>query len=694
MPASGAASSGPGGPEIGIGAVLAMFASLLGLIGLAYSIYAFKYLGAQEILLLPSRVFFVFSLALVVAPFLLIILHDRIPYLLVLVPTATCFLLYPLLAPHGVLYGQDAVFNYQFAATMLAHATWIPGGNTTGQAVTYSFYPGSGLYNAEGSVFLGIPLTSSFAWMLPISRLLIVPAAVWAIGNRLLGPRAAVLGVLFYLAAPSITFNDIVQQEFAIQFFILTVLVITFLLNTPKEHATSLRLLVLVFSSFVVLSHHLTSYVLGVWLGGLAVIPMLLWGKPMFEKLRSASVAVRYLVLFFLYVFFFTASTLLRQLTVLEKNLLLLLSNAPLATKTAAAGSSYPTYQLIWIVASLAFLVLMGLLTLRESVRGKPRPFLATSLLVSMLILTVSLILFATPYSFVAIRTTEYALVVAAPAAAWYFLRHFLPKLDKTFRPEEDDPARPRRTGRSARRAAWAAPTVAIVVVFMVFAGGNLVPGLSRDQYQPTKSLAINSPMYVTPALFEDGVWARTHLNQSDHLWGDMLAYDVYGAIGGFHVPFSTYDVFNGTVFTPNNTARLHLGEYVVTDIYDTQLRADFLGSSSVQTHGALLPGQVDKFDNASYFATVYADSVFTIYQMTTPFYFVTFAEVGLPAGTVWSVTVDGQTQSTSNSTLPINVLNGTHAFTVGVVAGYTATPTNGTFVMSGNSPRVTITYL
>ncbi|MGI0154823.1 MAG: hypothetical protein ACREDE_01630, partial [Thermoplasmata archaeon] len=407
---------------LGMVAVLAMLASLLGIVGIGYTIYAFKFLGHSTIAFLPARVFFVFSLALVVVPFLLAVFRDRIPYLVLLIPTALCFLLYPLMAPHGVVYGQDALFNFQFAFSFLQHSTWVAGTNTTDQAITYAFYPGSGLFNSEGSVFLGIPLTSSFLWVLPTMRLLILPPLIYSIGSRLLGPRAGVLGVFFYLGAPSITFMDMVQQEFALPFFVCTLAAITFLVYTPSEFATPLRILVLVFSSFVILSHHLTSYILGVWLAGLAVVPLLLWGRPMFNVLRSGAVALRYVALFMLWVLFFTAAVLLRQLSVLEKNLLLLLSSAPITAKAAATGSSYPTYQLIWIIAGLGVVVLFALLTLREAIKGKPRPYLATSLVLTGVLLIVAFVLFSTPYSFVAIRTTEYALVVGAPAAGWYMV--------------------------------------------------------------------------------------------------------------------------------------------------------------------------------------------------------------------------------------------------------------------------------
>ena len=602
----------PENADLGLLAVVALAASLAGILGIAYSIYAFKFLGHHLIFYVPSRVFFVLSLGLVVAPFLLVILRSRIPYLVLLIPTALCFLMYPLLEPHGVVYGQDALFNFQFADSFLLHTVWVAGTNTTGQAQTYSFYPGSGLFNAEGSVFLGIPLTGTFAWLMPISRLLVLPPLIFAIGSRLFGTRAGILGVFLYLAAPSITFNDMTQQEFATQFFILTLAMITFSVYIPREHSTPLAVLVLVFSSFVILSHHLTSYVLGVWLAGLGAVPLLLWGRPAFEALRSGVVALRYFALFLLYVFFLTASVLLGQLEVLETNIVLLLSSAPLSSQVATTGSSYPTYQLAWIIAGLAIVILFAVLALREALRGRPRPYLTTSLVLAAFVMIVAFVLFATPYSFVAIRTTEYALVFAGPAAAWYLIRRFMPKIDRRVRGSR--PGASRTLRRSS--LAWVAPVIAIAIALLIFTGGNLVPGLSRDQFQPTQLLTVNSPMRVTAAVYQDGVWARTHL-VGGSVWGDSLVYDVYAAIGGMSMPFDTYTVFNGTNLTAQNFLRLHVGDFVVTDVYDTQLTPSFYGPGTDQPIAPLTPTQVAKFNDPAYLSVVFADPVFTVYQVT-----------------------------------------------------------------------------
>ncbi len=54
------------------------------------------------------------------------------------------------------------------------------------------------------------------------------------------------------------------------------------------------------------------------------------------------------------------------------------------------------------------------------------------------------------------------------------------------------------------------------------------------------------------------------------------------------------------------------------------------------------------------------------------------FAESGLPTGTSWSVTVHGGKLSGTTSTLSTVLPNGSYAFTVGAVAGYSAAPTSG----------------
>ncbi|MGI0155879.1 MAG: hypothetical protein ACREDE_07095, partial [Thermoplasmata archaeon] len=226
------------------------------------------------------------------------------------------------------------------------------------------------------------------------------------------------------------------------------------------------------------------------------------------------------------------------------------------------------------------------------------------------------------------------------------------------------------------------------------------VPGLSRDQLQPPNVLAVNSPNHITQAVYQDGVWAREHLNASGRVWGDMLVYDVYAGIGGLVMPFDTYRVFNSTSLTANNSLPTKTGDYVVTDIYDTTLAADFYGSRATEPLGPLQPAQIQKFNNPAYFSVVFHDSVFTVYQVThvPRFYSLDFIETGLPAGTTWSVTIGSSTSAnTSSSVAPVTnsytVLNGTYIFTVSAVSGFTASPSSGAVTVSGAARAVTIAF-
>ncbi|HTW55177.1 MAG TPA: YncE family protein [Thermoplasmata archaeon] len=70
--------------------------------------------------------------------------------------------------------------------------------------------------------------------------------------------------------------------------------------------------------------------------------------------------------------------------------------------------------------------------------------------------------------------------------------------------------------------------------------------------------------------------------------------------------------------------------------------------------------------------------------------YSIIFAEVGLPPGTLWSVTFNGSTQTTSDSSVTFVVPNGSYPYSVAGVPGYreTLAPSSGTYAVlpSGGS--------
>lgn len=66
--------------------------------------------------------------------------------------------------------------------------------------------------------------------------------------------------------------------------------------------------------------------------------------------------------------------------------------------------------------------------------------------------------------------------------------------------------------------------------------------------------------------------------------------------------------------------------------------------------------------------------------------YTVTFIADGLPSGAVWSVTLNGQTKSSTTNIITFDVPPGTYQYTVNAPSGYTATPGGGTITVSSDS--------
>jgi hypothetical protein len=81
----------------------------------------------------------------------------------------------------------------------------------------------------------------------------------------------------------------------------------------------------------------------------------------------------------------------------------------------------------------------------------------------------------------------------------------------------------------------------------------------------------------------------------------------------------------------------------------------------------------------------------FTVVSATT--YDVTFTESGLPSGTSWSATLNGTPMSSTTSTVVFIEVNGTFSYTIGSVAGYTASPASGSVTVVGAAVNRAIAF-
>jgi hypothetical protein len=66
--------------------------------------------------------------------------------------------------------------------------------------------------------------------------------------------------------------------------------------------------------------------------------------------------------------------------------------------------------------------------------------------------------------------------------------------------------------------------------------------------------------------------------------------------------------------------------------------------------------------------------------------YSLTFIESGLPAGTSWTVNVNGDAQSSESNSITFTKDNGTYSYAIELQTGYSATPASGKLMVQGNT--------
>jgi hypothetical protein len=71
----------------------------------------------------------------------------------------------------------------------------------------------------------------------------------------------------------------------------------------------------------------------------------------------------------------------------------------------------------------------------------------------------------------------------------------------------------------------------------------------------------------------------------------------------------------------------------------------------------------------------------------------VTFSEGGLPAGTSWTVTLNGTMATSSGTLLTFPEVNGTYPYSVGAVSGYSAAPSTGAVKVAGKPITESVTF-
>jgi len=76
------------------------------------------------------------------------------------------------------------------------------------------------------------------------------------------------------------------------------------------------------------------------------------------------------------------------------------------------------------------------------------------------------------------------------------------------------------------------------------------------------------------------------------------------------------------------------------------------------------------------------------------PGYALTFTETGLPAGTAWTLTIGGFSNTSTATSNAFTAPNGTYNWTVKTIGGYTTTTWSGSAVVNGTATSVTIKFV
>ena len=576
--------------------------SLVGFLGLISVVREMKLgvLGVSRNLYLPF-------LMLTCAPFALAFRRPPKPLYLV-PPVVAIFLLYPIMAPYGVVYGPDPIFNYAFSNSIVTSGFWVPG-RTASFDFAYSYYP-------IGNTFIGyvtraatVPGDVAFLWIEPVTRLLAMPAAVYAIARRRFSARVAALSVLLYMGTASILFNTPVQQGMGVLFFALALLALLMLDWSPdRAHQRRVVVLFALASGALIMTHHMTSYIFVGWIAAAAVLMSRQRSGTNVSPMYWGLIALFIIDLLSLYITAFTYPVFQIHEASAESAINAVLASETVLTAGGAApqlGRTFSTLDAAWIAGSILGLLGLGLLGVLAVRRSHTMPFAVANGLTGAGLMLGTLPLLATGLRDVPLRVGEYANLFLAPFAAVTLLRWAQRGLPQS----QDRPRRTASVGHVLRAAG------AVTIVSLLFMGGTMVAGVNRPYFEAPSTWSTDSPLVVGADAQQAAAWASDHLGTA-RFWGDQLAVDTFAGFAHMRTGYGSSYVFANSTLNATVWSQLAPGDYVVVDRWMAVYAPHFLQ----QPEGVLplKPADIGKFAADPHFALVFADATFSVYLVVS----------------------------------------------------------------------------
>ncbi|MCL4451583.1 MAG: thermopsin [Candidatus Thermoplasmatota archaeon] len=201
----------------------------------------------------------------------------------------------------------------------------------------------------------------------------------------------------------------------------------------------------------------------------------------------------------------------------------------------------------------------------------------------------------------------------------------------------------------------------------------------------PTYTVYLIDGSYNVSVSTQDKSYAPTHTS-SFTVNGKPVSVAITFTAVQYKVTFTETGLPTTTPWYVNITGMASSG-LITASSYSVNLRNDSYTYSVSTQDKSYAPTYTSSF-------TVNGKPVSVAITFTAVQYKVTFTETGLSSGSTWSVTINGQTNTTTSSSISVMEQNGTYSYSVSTTnTGYKPSVPTSTFSVSGSSIPVSVTF-
>ena len=535
---------------------------------------------------LPNQLFFWVGLILVCIPFLNFKLRKEIRVISLSMLGFFIFLSYPLFSPYGYPYSRDSVYAFQLSEIIQEKQTWHPTGLGFGLANVYNHYPLMYFVNVFISAVTFIPLSIVFMWAFGLLRFALISLFIYLIFKEVLNREYALWGLFLYYISPSLT-NSPHHEGFAIIFLLGLLYSI---LRLTKNPSVKYKMYMILFSVFIIISHHFTSYITAFWLAFLVFVPLVV-KKLKFKKLKESSLSIPsglslnflllFIVIFFSWGFLNSFGDIVYHTSGAYEGFGTLLNplfgdvevesnepsiTGPLTTKTAERLIEQETNEIseeeidenVSVkdrIAGFFLNIVSPRLDRRPestftTFKSYEKAIIYVSIAIFILYLSLGLIIF--PYnktnSFV-ISNLIFCLTILLISTVFVFTKHFF-IFQRIFEfvyvgiiPMIVYPI-----ARLSRINKKVIPIIVAISLIILLAASNLlsIGGNQRYYYIDESLIREDNPIFITPNTYFAGRWVKENLNNSYGIIGGKIIYDSIGSFGHINVRIDKLNFLSG----------------------------------------------------------------------------------------------------------------------------------------------------